>query len=173
MVKASTRSTPPRLKPFLQRIVELGAVDAKVVKASSVVTADWVRMKCRYGCDGYGSSLCCPPHSPTPGETRKTLEDYTTAILARFGPGGRVTRSMVTLEREAFLQGCQRAFAFGAGPCILCKSCPGDVCKHPEKARPSMEACGSTCSPPCGPTGFPSRSCWRRALSRTTTGCCS
>ena len=49
---------------------------------------------------------------------------------------------MVTLERETFLQGYYRAFAFGSGPCMLCKSCPEDGCKHSDRARPSMKACG-------------------------------
>jgi predicted metal-binding protein len=129
-------------EPFLKRIVELGAMEAKVVQPSSVVTADWVRLKCQFGCDGYGSSLCCPPHSPTPEQTRRTLDGYTAAILAHFGASGQVTRSMTALEREIFLHGYYKALALGAGPCNLCKSCPEDGCKHSDKARPSMEACG-------------------------------
>ena len=83
------------------------------------------------------------------------VEGYRTAILARFGPGARVTRSMVALEREMFLDGYYRAFAFGAGPCTLCKSCPRDVCEHPEKARPSMEACGIDVFSTARANGFP------------------
>ncbi|HUI70774.1 MAG TPA: DUF2284 domain-containing protein [Spirochaetia bacterium] len=128
--------------PFLRRIVELGAIEGKVIKPSTVVTADWVRLKCQFGCDSYGSSLCCPPTSPTPDQTRRTLDGYESAMLAHFGANARVTRSMVALEREVFLQGYQKALAFGAGPCNLCRSCPEEGCKHPDKARPSMEACG-------------------------------
>jgi predicted metal-binding protein len=129
-------------KSFLKRAVELGAIEAKVIEPSSVVTADWVRLKCQFGCDGYCSSLCCPPRSPTPEQTRRTLDGYTATILAHFGASGKVTRSMAALEREVFLQGYHKALALGAGPCNLCKSCPEDGCKHPDKARPSMEACG-------------------------------
>ena len=53
-----------------------------------------------------------------------------------------MTKSVVALEREVFLAGYYKALAFGAGPCNLCKSCPEEGCKHPDKARPSMEACG-------------------------------
>jgi len=127
---------------FLKRIIDLGAKEAKVSQPSTVVTAGWVRLKCQFGCDGYGSSLCCPPHSPTPEQTRRTLDEYKAAILAHFGANGRVTKTMAALEREVFLQGYQKALALGAGPCNLCKSCPEDGCKHPDKARPSMEACG-------------------------------
>lgn len=136
------KAAETRYKPFIKRAVELGAIEAKVIQPSTVATGDWVRLKCQFGCDGYGSSLCCPPNSPTPEQTRRTLDGYTAAILAHFGANGGVTRSMVTLEREVFLQGFQKALAFGAGLCNLCKSCPEDGCKHPDKARPSMEACG-------------------------------
>ncbi len=129
-------------KPFLRRIVDLGAIEAKVILPSSVVTAEWVRLKCQFGCDGYGSSLCCPPHSPTPERTRRTLDGYKVAILAHFGANRQVTKSMAALEREMFLQGYHKALALGAGPCNLCRSCPEEGCTHPDKARPSMEACG-------------------------------
>jgi predicted metal-binding protein len=131
-----------QFNPLVKRIIDLGAVEAKVVKTSSVVTAGWVRLKCHYGCGGYGSSLCCPPNMPTPEQTRKVIDGYETALLAHFRVNGSVTKAIVTLERETFLQGYYKAFAFGAGPCMLCKSCPEDGCKHPDQARPSMEACG-------------------------------
>lgn len=136
------KTTTAQYEPFLKRIVELGAIEAKVIQPSTVVTAYWIRLKCQFGCDGYGSSLCCPPHSPTPEQTRTTLDAYQAAILAHFGASGNVTKSMAALEREVFLHGYHKAFALGAGPCNLCKSCPEDGCKHPDKARPSMEACG-------------------------------
>jgi predicted metal-binding protein len=129
-------------KPFLKRIVGLGAIADKVIEPSAVVTADWVRMKCQFGCDGYGSSLRCLPHSPTPGQTRRTLDGYQAAILVHFGANEEVTKSMTAIEREVFLQGYHKALGLGAGPCNLCKFCPEDGCKHADKARPSMEACG-------------------------------
>lgn len=136
------RSLSNQFNFLVTRIIDLGAVEAKVVKPSSVVTAGWVRLKCQYGCDGYGSSLCCPPNTPTPEATRKIVDGYETALLAHFGARGSATKPMVALEREAFLQGYYSAFAFGAGPCVLCKSCPEEGCAHPDRARPSMEACG-------------------------------
>ena len=53
-----------------------GATDAKYVDPASVAIAHWVRYKCRYGCSGYGKSLCCPPHAPTPGETYEIVAEY-------------------------------------------------------------------------------------------------
>lgn len=150
-----THRFPQKYAFLTKRIVELGALEAKLVSPRSVVTAGWVRLKCKYGCDGYGSSLCCPPNTPTSDDTRKVLDDFQAAVLAHFKPGSRLTKSMVSLEREAFLSGFYKAFAFGAGPCNLCKSCPASGCRHPDKARPSMESCGIDVYSTARNNGFP------------------
>ncbi|HQL83575.1 MAG TPA: DUF2284 domain-containing protein, partial [Spirochaetota bacterium] len=53
-------------RSFITRAVELGAGEAKIIPSESIVTAPWVRLKCQFGCGGYNSSCCCPPHTPTP-----------------------------------------------------------------------------------------------------------
>jgi predicted metal-binding protein len=127
---------------WAERAVALGAKAAKIVPADSVKTAEWVRMKCRYGCGGYGGCLTCPPHSPTPQETARVLGDYAWAVLFETGRGGR-RELAATLEREIFLAGYYKAFAMASGPCGLCDACDFENgCRHPEQARPAMEACG-------------------------------
>ncbi len=142
--KGQKRKSRPRpsVKSFVERAVALGAKEAKVVDASTIATAPWVRLKCQYGCGGYGSSLCCPPHTPTPSQTREVIDSYRKAVL--FEAGERDAKSIaVELEREIFLAGCYKAFGLGSGPCRLCEDCDFDEgCRHPRKARPSMEACG-------------------------------
>lgn len=54
----------------------MGIEEAKIIDPGSVVTAEWVRLKCQYGCPGFGESLCCPPRSPTPDITRKVIDSY-------------------------------------------------------------------------------------------------
>ena len=126
-----------------ERAVALGAKRGRVIRASSISTAAWVRLKCRYGCAGYGSSLCCPPHSPKPFETKKVVAGYKRAILFEAGLG-EPKKIAVSLEREAFLAGYYKALGLGAGPCSICKQgCAFDEgCRHPDEARPAMEACG-------------------------------
>ncbi len=65
-----------KLEDFCRKAIELGAAKAKIVKAEDVIVADWVRLKCQYGCGGYGKRLSCPPYSPTPSETRKVMAGY-------------------------------------------------------------------------------------------------
>ena len=132
----------PRISAFVPRAVEFGARDAKVIKASSVTTAPWVRLKCQFGCGGFDSSLCCPPRTPTPEEMRRVIDCYKSAILFEVKLQ-EAKKIAVKLERDLFLAGYYRALGLGAGPCHLCRECAfGKGCRHPYQARPSMEACG-------------------------------
>jgi predicted metal-binding protein len=140
---------------FIIKAVELGAAEAKIIDAATVATAPWVRLKCQFGCGGYNSSYCCPPHSPTPEETRRVIDCYGKALLIHNSGIGGITKIIVKLEREIFLAGYYKALGFGAGPCHICKTCPEEGCKHPEKARPSMEACGIDVYATARGNGFP------------------
>ena len=130
------------LERYVARAREMGALDARLVDSSSVVTDPWVRWKCQYGCGGFNSNLCCPPHSPTPEQTRRVLDSYRRALLVRGTVGSDIHRWVIDLERELFLDGYYKAFALSSGPCSLCKECNRDRCARPGEARPSMEACG-------------------------------
>ena len=136
--------TLPSPKYFISRACKLGAIEAKIISPQQVFTAEWVRRKCQYGCDGFGEHLTCPPYSPTPQETRRLLDEYETAILIHFpSKEFEVLQIICTLEREAFLSGYYKAFGMSAGPCYLCNKCDvHKTCCHTEQARPSMEACG-------------------------------
>jgi len=130
------------LRVFLKRIYELGGRGAKIISPPNVETGSWVRWKCQFGCGGYGSSLMCPPYSPKPEETRRMLNRYRKAILFESGSGD-IKEIAAKMEREIFLSGYYRALGLGAGPCRLCRSCSFEEgCRHPDDARPSMEACG-------------------------------
>jgi len=136
------------LQNYVEKALEMGVDGAKVIDPGSVVTAEWVRMKCQFGCPGYGMSLCCPPHAPTPEITRKVVDSYEKAILLhrRLKKEQRskvLNGTMARLEIEIFLDGYYKAWSMGSGPCRLCKECDlTGPCKHGYEARPSMEACG-------------------------------
>jgi predicted metal-binding protein len=132
----------PSYSLFIQKALDLGASEAKIIKSKSIITAAWVRLRCQFGSSGYNTSLCCPPYSPTPEETRKVIDCYTKAILIHVKKLGNITKIISQLEREIFLSGYYKAFGFGSGPCTICKDCNKLACKYPEKARPSLEACG-------------------------------
>jgi predicted metal-binding protein len=131
----------------LQRLasaaLELGFTHAAPVDPASVVTAAWVREKCRFGCGGFGEGGQCPPRSPAPADTNALLREYGSALLVQGEPPTKDFHvRMLALERAAFLQGHAKALAFPAGPCRLCPECAPDDCTRPAEARPSMEAAG-------------------------------
>ena len=141
--KTQHRWSEKRKRELLALTRKHGAVAAKVVDADSVEIGNWVRMKCRFGCSGWNRRLTCPPHSPTPAETRVMIDEYERGILFETELGASPSQIAAAVEREAFLMGYYKAFGFGAGPCHLCEECPENaVCRRPGDRRPAMEACG-------------------------------
>ncbi len=143
------------LKDFISRACELGATEAKVIDPASIATAAWVRLKCQFGCGGYNTSLCCPPRSPTPEQTRRVVDCYQRAILIHCKAGVDVKELVASLERAMFLAGFYKALGLGCGPCRLCEECSFQSCVHPHQARPSMEACGVDVFATARANGFP------------------
>src|SRR5659263_142485 len=118
------------IRTFIRHARELGAIAAKLIEASSIVTAPWVRLKCRYGCGGYTTSLCCPPHTRTYLETREVIASYKCAILVHCKEVGSSTAIVCEMERRIFLAGYYKAFGLGNGPCQLCAKCSAKRCIH-------------------------------------------
>ena len=142
------------LRRYLKKAKELGAKDAKIIPADRVYTAGWVRLKCQYGCGGWGDRLTCPPNSPTPEQTAKLLKEYRRAVLIHGDGDADIQGIVAALEREIFLDGFHMAFGLGAGPCEICDKCSRS-CRHPELARPAMEACGIDVYKTARANGFP------------------
>ncbi|MFW6189824.1 MAG: DUF2284 domain-containing protein [Planctomycetota bacterium] len=141
----------------IERIIrESNPRDVARVDPGEVVTAEWVRMKCQFGCGGYGRCLTCPPHSPEPRRTRRMLDEYEDAFLIWWGQDRGSREVLAEIERRVFLSGHYRAFAMAEGPCRLCDPCPLEPpCRHPHRARPSMEACGIDVYETAHRAGFP------------------
>jgi predicted metal-binding protein len=127
---------------FIQRAKAMGAKDAKIIPSESIKTAAWVVMKCRYGCDGFGNNLCCPPNTLDYKAMQDVLDCYSTALLIQCGTLEQPSEIVLKLEKFLFSEGYHKAMAFGAGKCTLCKECSKSECNLPLSARPSMEACG-------------------------------
>ena len=134
-----------------------GVKDVRIISPSDVVTAAWVKLKCQFGCDGYGQCLVCPPFTPTSEQMRVVLDGYHRAILIHFGTRAALKTVVADLERDIFLSGAWKAFGLGDGPCYFCRRCPVEEgqCRHPERARPSMEACGIDVFSTAKRAGFP------------------
>ncbi|MBR9979955.1 MAG: DUF2284 domain-containing protein [Desulfatitalea sp.] len=121
-----------------------------------IILAEWVHLKCRYGCSKYNTNWCCPPATPSPEKVRNIIGEYTTALLLvgtkkcsdfyrdnqrKRSVQVRCWRGTVGLERTLFLEGYYKAFSLVGECCALCKECayPAD-CRFPQEKRPSVES---------------------------------
>ena len=129
-----------------------GFTDYKWIDPHQIVVAQWVRMKCTFGCDDYGQNASCPPNTPSVADCRCFFDEYTQAVIFHFEkrvdkpedrhPWSReINRELLKLERAVFLAGHQKAFLLFVTNCSLCSKCTGarQECKHPESARPTGE----------------------------------
>lgn len=123
-----------------------------------IVVAQWVYLKCRYGCNRYNTNWCCPPATPGPEMVRAFLREYSLALLLvssqscpefyldnayKRAKQVRCWKGTVSLERLLFLEGYHKAFGLVGETCALCKECayPGD-CRFPQEKRPAVESFG-------------------------------
>lgn len=129
-----------------------GYTDFKWIDPKDIVVAQWVRMKCRYGCSDYGTNPSCPPNVPSVAECRQFFDEYSSAVIfhfqkrvdapqERYSWSGSVNRGLLKLEREFFLLGHEKAFLVFMDCCQLCSDCAGTsaLCRNPEAVRPSPE----------------------------------
>ncbi|MFC1593035.1 DUF2284 domain-containing protein [Candidatus Omnitrophota bacterium] len=156
------------LEKYRQRALELGAADAKIITADMVKVDERVRAKCIYPkCRGYGTSANCPPYAMDIDQVRKVVNNFRYGIFfkveiagekmadpkdkdERFQVRRKLHKMVAKIEAEAFYDGYYLALGFACGSCkgILCPDIecsalvPGQGCRHPYKARSSMEGAG-------------------------------
>jgi len=157
------------LGKYWKKVIKGRPAEAKVIEPGSVVTAPWVRLKCKYGCERYGRGYCCPPETPSPEQTREILSCYQRAMLFHYRAEKKkgenraeawkaLRGALVELEGEMFKDGYYKAFILLAGPCSLCAECAkskNEPCNFGSRARPSMESCGIDVYQTAWNNGFP------------------
>lgn len=148
-----------------QKLIDLGASDAKVIPAESIVVEDrFAEMCASPQCPSYGLAPSCPPHVMKPAEFRELLAQYEHALVFKIDAPTAVLMSdgrsdvaklihemCSTVERLAKENGYTNSKGLAAGSCkrIFCpdhEECValyGDgECLFPETARPSISGLG-------------------------------
>ena len=70
------------LQELIQKAFELGASDARIIPAQSIVVEDRFAEMCSSPqCPGYGLSPGYPPHAMKPDEFRDLLNQYEHALV--------------------------------------------------------------------------------------------
>jgi predicted metal-binding protein len=144
------------LKELHKKGKEYGLIKVVPFSIEELVVAEWVHLKCRYGCKQYGTNWSCPPATPSPEKVRTILSEYSQAILL---VGNKIStdfyrnnnkkrtdqvrcwKGPISLERMLFLRGFYKAFSLVGECCALCKECAyPEVCRFPQEKRPSVES---------------------------------
>jgi predicted metal-binding protein len=122
----------------------------------TIMIAEWVNLKCRYGCSRYNTNWSCPPATPGPEQAQRIISEYSLALLlvgvknyqnfcsdntTKRAVQVRCWKGTIVLERMLFLSGYYKAFSLVGECCGLCKQCsfPQD-CRFPQEKRPSVES---------------------------------
>lgn len=132
-----------------------GFEDFRWIDPGAIVVSQWVRMKCRFGCDEYGRNASCPPNVPSVEECGAFIREYGTAVLFHFQKSVRsgeelkrwvkaLHAHLLKMEKEVFLLGFHKAFVLLVDSCSLCNECSAarESCNNPKLARPTVEALG-------------------------------
>ena len=129
-----------------------GLTDWAWFEPKDAVVAQWVRMKCMFGCRHYGRNASCPPNTLSVADCRRFFDDYRVGAIFHFQkavdkPEDRhawtkeVNEGLLAVEREVFIAGHPKAFLLFMDSCGLCAECSGkrEECKNPKLSRPTPE----------------------------------
>jgi predicted metal-binding protein len=161
-------SEQPNLKALEAVFQHHDCADFRWIDPQIIVVAQWVRMKCMFGCGDYGQNAACPPNVPPVSDCERFFREYTQAVIFHFekkldNPDDRhkwtkqISTQLLDIERAVFLAGYQKAFLLFPDNCHICGKCPGkrEECKHPKQSRPTPEALGMDVYATVRAAGYP------------------
>ena len=130
----------------------------KIIDSSTIPFSQMVVDTCRTNaCGKYGSCWTCPPGVGKLDELERKIKRYQKAVVftAKYkledcfdfeGMRKGHTKTMLLLHSivEELLAEGRDILALGCEACSLCEKCtyPEEPCRFPQKAIPSVEACG-------------------------------
>ncbi|ACB85735.1 DUF2284 domain-containing protein [Natranaerobius thermophilus] len=136
-------------------INKYGFQDYKWIDSKEIVVKQWVRFKCLFMCDTYGTKAVCPPNMPTVQECEKFFSEYSKAVILRIQVPAyhgdkdsevfrEIDKNLIELEKEIFYAGYYKVMAFLATICYQCQDCPREMtdCVYKQWSRPTPEALG-------------------------------
>jgi predicted metal-binding protein len=151
--KPTAQRKPPSQKALEALFVKRGFPDFRWLDPRDIVVAEWVRMKCLYGCREYGRNAACPPNAPPVDACARFFREYRRAAVFHFvkrvdrpedrHPWSRkLNLELLKLEQDVFKAGFVKAFLLFFDSCGVCLECAAarTACKEPKLARPTADA---------------------------------
>jgi predicted metal-binding protein len=129
-----------------------GFSDYRWIHPHEIIVAQWVSVKCTFGCGHYGLGAC-PPNTPSVEDCGRFFKEYESGLIIRLNKfadrdsypsdwSREMTNKLLDVEREIFLSGFQKVFLLNQARCSLCEDCSGSRvdCKDKTQSRPSPES---------------------------------
>jgi predicted metal-binding protein len=155
--RKTSRRKPRPAKSGLKGLEEIfakhGFSDFRWLDPSEIVVAEWVRMKCLYGCREYGKNAACPPNAPPVDQCARFFREYKRAAVFHFAKtverpedrhawGRKVNLELLKVEEAVFKAGFVKAFLLFFDSCGICLECAGSrtACKELRLSRPTPDA---------------------------------
>lgn len=157
--------TEEGLQSLLRTALDMGATDARVISADTIVVDPGLAEMCSNPkCINYALSRSCPPHVAGPEWFREQLESLTQAIVFKIEVPSEILYSTQNLELFQLLHeiaasvdhaargmGFSSARGYAGNSCkkvfchdfLECRALYGDgECRNPDRARASMSGFG-------------------------------
>jgi predicted metal-binding protein len=135
---ASDRRQSPELEKYVALAKQLKMVDALIISPADICFDLRALLKCRWGCeDFFERTVKCHDRGTTFEERVKMVKSYNHVLLAHSHNARDLSKAVLEIEREAYLDGLY--FAFAVRSCNLCRACKvkkGGTCPSPERVRP-------------------------------------
>ncbi len=157
---------------MLERILELGATDVRILNMDQIVTDKQYRELCASNaCGNYGKCYMCPPDIGEIDLLISDLRKYSKALVYQTvhpledsydfegmmdGGKAHIDLSQSIEEEKEALFG-KGALHLSCGGCRLCDNCEkrlGNPCRYPDRALTSLEAYGVDVSSTVIPLGM-------------------
>jgi predicted metal-binding protein len=146
------RRTIPETKDLERMFAGRGFSDFRWIDPREIVVAEWVRMKCLYGCVEYGKNAACPPNAPPVDACARFFREYKRAAVFHFAKkvdrpedrhswGRQLNLELLKLEAEVFKAGFVKAFLLFFDSCGICLECTSAraACREPKLSRPTPD----------------------------------
>jgi len=129
---------------YIQLAEKRNMADARLISPDGVYFDVRAILKCRWGCeDFFKQTIKCGTRNTSYPERIAMITAYSHILLVHSHDATELSRTVLEIERAAFLDG--HRFAFAIRYCCLCKSCSvdqGKPCPTPEKVRPCDQSFG-------------------------------
>jgi len=127
-----------RVETYIKMARSMNMINAKLISIKEMVFDSRVLLKCHWGCENHdNTSYKCQKRDIRLPDRMEMIQSYNRVLLVHGHDGRDVSRAVVEIERQAFLDGHHLAFAVRS--CNLCKECSvdrGKPCIQPLKVRP-------------------------------------